>query len=331
MADPNRLRAAAERACARFDLDDHNVELVAVGENVTYRARRDESAYVLRLHRPGYHTLAELDSERLWLEALRTAGVSVPEPVCAPDGRYFIPVEVTPDDERFAGLTRWRDGAVVADLQQSTDVTAEVTDEFAQLGTLMAQMHTQAVAWDPPAHFTRQRLDADGLVGEAPFWGRFWEAEELSTSQADALEAARLVALDRLRRYGEPVDRFSVIHADLHLGNLLVDSAGALSVIDFDDAGYGWHQYDMAVALLHMQDAPDAASARSAFFEAYRTVRPISDDELTWVSFFETVRLMMLIGWKAQRPEVVWPAGRFDDVVDEALARVGDLDQPTIA
>jgi Ser/Thr protein kinase RdoA (MazF antagonist) len=325
MADADPYLSAAEQARAAFDIDDHDLELVVVGENVTYCARRDESAYVLRLHRPGYHSLEELDSERLWLAALADAGVRVPEPVCAADGRFFIPVGATPTDERFAGLTRWREGAVVADLQQSTDVTAPVADQFAQLGSLMAQMHTQAVAWDPPAGFVRQRLGADGLLGETPFWGRFWEADELTPSQADALGEARLVALDRLRRYGEPAERFSVIHADLHLGNLLVDSAGALSVIDFDDAGYGWHQYDMAVALLHMQEAPDAEIARAAFFEAYRAIRPISDDELTWVSFFETVRLMMLIGWKAQRPEVTWPAGRLDTVVDQALAGLAGL------
>ena len=212
------------------------------------------------------------------------------------------------------------------DLQRSTDIDTSVADQFAQLGTLMAQMHSQGVDWRPPPGFTRQRLDADGLVGDAPFWGRFWEADELTPAQATALREARVVALERLGRYGEPPDRFSVIHADLHLGNLLVDPSGTLSVIDFDDAGFGWHQYDMAVALLHVSDAPDAAAARSAFFEAYRATRSITDDELAWVPFFETVRLMALIGWKDQRPEVAWPAGRFNDLVEEALARIDDLE-----
>ena len=327
MADHDTYLAAAEAARAAFGIDDHELDLIVVGENVTYRAQRSDSAYVLRLHRPGYHTLAELDSERVWLAALADAGVSVPEPVGAPDGRYFIPVEVAPGDERFAGLTRWRDGEVVADLQRSTDVGSSMADQFAQLGTLMAQMHSQAVTWEPPSSFTRQRLDADGLVGEAPFWGRFWEADELTPAQAGALGAARMVALDRLHEYGEPADRFSVIHADLHLGNLLVDPTGTLSVIDFDDAGYGWHQYDMAVALLHIWDAPDTTEARAAFFEAYRASRAISDAELAWVPFFEMVRLMALIGWKAQRPEVSWPDGRFNELVEQALDRIGDLER----
>lgn len=322
-----RYRPAAIEALDAFDLADHELELVTVGENVTFRARRPgaDDSFVLRLHRPGYHSLEELDSERVWLAALDGAGISVPEPEAAPDGRFFVPVTVADGDVRFAGLTRWRDGEIMADLQYSTDVGSKVADQFAQLGDLMARMHDQASAWQPPAGFTRQRLDADGLLGEAPFWGRFWEADELTAAQAAALADARLVALEQLHAYGEPADRFSVIHADLHLGNLLVDATGALSVIDFDDAGFGWHQYDMAVALLHIWDAPDATAARAAFFDAYRATRPIGDDDLAWVPFFETVRLMALIGWKDQRPEVEWPKGRFNGLVEQALARVDDL------
>ena len=325
MTEVDPYLRAARAAAAAFGIGDHDLDLVVVGENVTYRAARHDSAYVLRLHRRGYHTLEELDAERLWLAALDDAGVSVPRPAPAADGRFFIPVEVTPGDERFAGLTHWRDGEVMADFHRSTDVETSVTGQFAQLGELMARMHDQAAAWEPPPGFTRQRLDADGLVGDAPFWGRFWEADGLSPSQATALTEARETAHARLVAYGEPAERFSVIHADLHLGNLLVDGDGQLSVIDFDDAGFGWHQYDMAVALLHVWDAPDADEARAAFFGAYRALRPISDADLAWVPFFETVRLMALIGWKDQRPEVVWPAERFTGLVEQALARVDDL------
>ena len=43
---------------------------------------------------------------------------------------------------------------------------------------------------------------------------------------------------------------YSVIHADMHPGNIVVDG-DRLTVIDFDDAGFGWHQYDIATALTH--------------------------------------------------------------------------------
>lgn len=321
MADSADWLSAAHAARMAFGLEHHDLELVTVGENVTYRAARaGADSFVLRLHRPGYHSLEELDSERIWLAALSRAGISVPEPAAAPDGRFFVPVTVAEGDVRFAGLTRWRDGEVMADLQSTLDVPPSIREPFAQLGELMGHMHGQAAGWEAPAGFVRQRLDADGLLGDDPFWGRFWEVDELTDDQKQHLSRARELARIRLLEYGEPAETFSVIHADLHLGNLLVDAAGRLSVIDFDDAGYGWHQYDMAVALLHVRGTPDADAAEEAFVEAYRRVRPLAHDDLAWIPFFEAVRLMALVGWKGQRPEVQWSAGRFEGLVEAALA-----------
>ena len=51
---------------------------------------RDGVAYVLRLHRPWYHTLDELISERAWIRALDEAGIAVPAPLRTRDGREYV-------------------------------------------------------------------------------------------------------------------------------------------------------------------------------------------------------------------------------------------------
>ncbi len=302
--------AAALIALAEFGVDGTELTLVSVAENVTYRvdiADTSES-YVLRLHRPGYHSLAELDSERVWLQALRDADVAVPEPRPALDGRYYVPVEVPAlDERRFVGLSPWIEGEVVADIE-----TSHVEQSFEQLGSLMAAMHNQAAAWNPPAAFRRHRLDIDGLLGENPFWGRFWEHPALSEPERRLLITRRDDLRAALERYGTDRATFSMIHADLHFDNLVVDR-GHLSVIDFDDAGFGWHQYDIAVAMFGSRDSPQFDVWERAFVDAYRSVRPLADDDLALVPMFELVRGMALIGWKGQRPEVRWPDGRFDE------------------
>jgi len=54
---------AAEAALKSFPIDAQDLTLVSLAENVTFKVTdRDGSAYVLRLHRPGYHTLDELVS-----------------------------------------------------------------------------------------------------------------------------------------------------------------------------------------------------------------------------------------------------------------------------
>ncbi len=69
---------------------------------------------------------------------------------------------------------------------------------YRALGGEIARLHDVCDAWTPPADFTRPAWDADGLVGPAPLWGRFWENPLLSPVGRDLLSAARDMARDRL-------------------------------------------------------------------------------------------------------------------------------------
>ena len=42
MADHDTYLAAAEATRAAFGIDDHELDLIVVGENVTYRAKRSD-------------------------------------------------------------------------------------------------------------------------------------------------------------------------------------------------------------------------------------------------------------------------------------------------
>ncbi len=104
-------------------------------------------------------------------------------------------------------------------------------------------------------------------------------------------------------RYGKPSRTFSLIHADLHPRNVLIDGAHA-AVIDFDDAGFGWHQYDLAVALVTYQDRPDFRLFRDACITGYRSLRAISDADLAMLPMFLLIRDLAQVGWFHQRPEL---------------------------
>ena len=177
---------AAQAALKFFPIAGGDLSLVSLSENVTVTVtdRRDGQAYVLRLHRPGYHTLEELDSERVWIRALADAGVDVPAAVSARDGRYYVPVTIAATGERrLAGLARWTEGRLLSDVLAETADEKVVEDYFAQLGGITASMHDQASAWRPPPGFTRHALDSDGLMGATPHWGPFWEHRSLSPTE----------------------------------------------------------------------------------------------------------------------------------------------------
>jgi Ser/Thr protein kinase RdoA (MazF antagonist) len=297
---------AALQALEAFGVAAAELRFVHLSENVTFRVTdtRDGSPLVLRLHRPWYHDIAELRSERLWTRALVRAGVAAPDPLLTLDGEDFAQVAVPATGERrWAGLARWVDGELLADVvARETDPTVQAR-HFARLGAIIATMHDQATDWTLPPGFKRHALDADGLMGEAPFWGPFWDHTIFSPAERDLMLATRDTLHDALMRYGKPARTFSLIHADLHPYNVVVDGTHA-AVIDFDDTGFGWHQYDLAVALVSYQDHPEFPAFRDACIEGYRSVRAIAEQDLALLPMFLLVRDMVQIGWYHQRPEL---------------------------
>ena len=79
---------------------------------------------------------------------------------------------------------------------------------------------------------------------------------------------------------GEGAGEFGLIHADLHLGNVLF-WRGEVRVIDFDDCGFGYWLYDIAVALWELRYRTDYEDFRSALIEGYTQHRPLPPGGLT--------------------------------------------------
>ena len=300
---------AAQRALDHFPIKPADLSLVARAENITFKVTDDGGdLYTLRLHRPAYHTLDELQSERLWTRALLQAGISVPEPITTRDGREYAGVEVPLlDQHRYVSLSRWVPGELLMGLMREDTPRERLEMHFQRLGALIAMMNNQAAHWQPPAEFRRHALDADGLMGAQPFWGRFWERGDLSAGEKALLLQTRTRLHEVLTRYGKDASRYSVIHADLHPGNVLVNG-NTLAAIDFDDTAWGWHLYDLAAALNQCQELAAFDAIYGACVAGYRSVRAVPEEDLALLPLFLLVRGMAEIGWFADRPENATPA-----------------------
>lgn len=101
----------------------------------------------------------------------------------------------------------------------------------------------------------------------------------------------------RLARYGTGPDRYGLIHADLRLANLLVDDATGISVIDFDDCGFGWYLYDLGAALSFIEHHPDVPLMVDSWLRGYRSVLdlPKEDEDEVWT--FILFRRLLLVAW----------------------------------
>jgi Ser/Thr protein kinase RdoA (MazF antagonist) len=282
------MQALADLAVRSWPLNVRTVTLAAHRENAVYRVEADEGAFALRLHRPGYRLAEELTSELQMMAMLEQEGIAVPRPLKARDGAFLNLV----NDTQVSVLS-WLQGRplgltghpLVLDHRQGT---------FFRLGAALADMHAAFDGWQRPPGFTRPRWDADGLMGDNPTWGRFWENPLLTQEQVQLFLAVR----DRLRRILNDGDfDHGLIHADLVSENILVDGVQPV-LIDFDDSGFGFRLQDLATALVKHQDEHDYAELRAALLSGYRKRADITGEDVT---LFLLIRHLSYVGWIAPR------------------------------
>lgn len=303
MDDPNIILDEVKPSLHHWNVYPKDIELASHSENIVYKVTaEDEQQYALRVHRPGYHTLPELISEQIWTTALADFGINVPRSYITESGNYYVAVHCG-GSIRQIGLIEWKEGNPLASELPDIQEAGFPLSAAADIGVICATLHNQATNWPVPPDFCRHSLNLEGFVGEKPFWGRFWEAPCLTKAEQKTINQLRHMVKERLGAYGQPANTYSIIHADLHANNLFMTSAG-LMVIDFDDAGFGWHQYDLAVALYSYCDRADYESIYSACIDGYLKHRLMSDGDLAMIPLFMLIRSLASIGWASARPEL---------------------------
>ena len=295
---------AARVALQHFPLEVATLTPVSVSENITFRVTDVQgSDYALRLHRPGYNSLHELESERQWCASLAGTGLPLQRPLRSREGVHFVAVEIPSRAERrYAGMTSWLPGVLLGQHLETVRAGRARAELFRAMGRLAATIHNRSEAWTPPPGFVRPRLDMGGLVGARPRWGRFWEHRALDKDQQALLVETRQHLRALLKAYGTPSRVFGLIHADLHPGNIVI-AGDRMGLIDFDDCAFGWHLYDLASALIEYSEEEDFAGLRWALLDGYRERRVLSADDERLLPTFLLLRGMALIGWYHQRPE----------------------------
>jgi Ser/Thr protein kinase RdoA (MazF antagonist) len=283
----------AAAALPRFGLSPEAMaELCNVSENHTYRVDDPESGrrYALRVHRPGYRTARQIESELQWQDALRADGaVDTCVPVRAPDGERVVSVSAN-GLERNVVLFDWLPGS------EPDPEGDEVIAGFRLLGAVSARMHAHARAWTRPGAFDRPAWDYDHTLGREGHWGAWQDGLGIGPEERGLLARLDAAIAGRLAAYGRGPERFGLVHADIRLANLLVDG-GHVRVIDFDDCGYAWFMYDFATTVSFMEDHPRVPELRDAWLEGYRSVAPLAAADEAELETFVMLRRLLLVAW----------------------------------
>lgn len=270
---------------------DAPLTLLNVSENATFAVDDPAtgSRSVLRVHRPGYHTFAAIESELDWIAALRADDVvSTPPVLPATDGARVVAV-IAGGERRHVVRFAWVAGEEPAG--------ERLTGDFRQLGEVTARLHQHARSWAPPRGFTRLRWDHATSIGPRGHWGRWQDGVGVGPAEAELLGRLDLVLQERLADFGTGPDRFGLVHADLRLANLLVGGAGEVNVIDFDDCGFGWYLYDLGSSLSFIEDDPRVPELIDAWVAGYTRVVPLSAQERAELATFVLLRRLLLVAW----------------------------------
>ena len=298
-----RLEAAGRAALTRWKITDASLHLIKYRENAVFRVDSNGARRALRLHRYGYHSDPELLSELQWMQALGNSGITVPTIVPAASGDLFVTQSGAglPGDIQV-DLFEWIEGEQLGSVEEGIANDASVLATYRTVGELAAQVHNQAVSWQLPPGFVRHAWDAEGLAGEQPFWGRFWEIAAATSEQRDLLLRGRDAVFAGLSQLAKSPGTYSMIHADFTPENIMIDG-DQLRLIDFDDAGFGWHLFELVTSLYFIQGEPYFDRAQEALIEGYRAHRKLTDQQLELTPLFFLARGLTYIGWVHTRHE----------------------------
>ncbi|MFC3084625.1 phosphotransferase enzyme family protein [Tabrizicola soli] len=261
------------------------IRLIRDRENHVFEMAVPEGRAALRLHRAGYQSPAAIRSELWWCAELARAGLPVPAALPAGGGALLVPLS----DGRHASAIAWMGGEALGEAAKPfTRPLPQVLDLYHALGALLVRVHRVTDGLVLPEGFTRPRWDLEGLVGEDPHWGRFWEHPVATPDQRVLLIRARDALRERLS--GD----IGLIHADVLRENVLVNDR-SVSLIDFDDSGYGFRLHDLGTALVQTVQHPEHPQLRDALMAGYGTT------DSAMVEAFVLARTLASVGWTMPR------------------------------
>ena len=141
-------------------------------------------------------------------------------------------------------------------------------EQLFKLGQNMALLHSQT------AEFKREDFSEFPFVNSVLMDMQ----DNLSNSSYinndfEFLDLIKKAKLDSTRVFRElaEIETLQLIHADLHMGNV-IDQNGELHIIDFDDAGFGHPSQDLSISIFYLRDAKDR---EKRFLDGYKSMRKI--------------------------------------------------------
>lgn len=306
MPEPQRLAAfeqIARSALPSWGLQGASLRLIACRENAVFEVMHGaQQRAALRVHRYGYHTPASLQSEFVWMEALRSQGVIMARNLPTLQGEALVEVttEAAPVPH-LCDLLEWIDGQPLGRADNPTTLGGGgMFERYRIVGRVAGQIHRHSMQWAEPEGFERPHWDREGCLGEHALWGPWAALASLTDADRDKISRAVARVDQALQTLGTSRAVYGMVHADFVPDNL-IDSHGQVAVLDLDDAGYGWYLWELVTAVFWYLGTSHYTPALDGYLAGYRSVLPIDEAHLKLIPCFLLMRALVYMGWMETR------------------------------
>lgn len=289
-----RLRKLADAALDQFGFNQYRLTFLQHLVNTTFRLDCDQGRYLVRIHRA--KTRTAVASELRWLKALAddtTLSVQIPQRTL--DGEMIVVAGQSEVPECYpVSVLSWLKGRILTQDQR-------LPHHFVRLGQLVAKLHHHVQHWSPAFELDRPCYDSTSVLRTDNVFGE----EAVTYKQLPEDVQGNLQRLNEQlheveQRFGQGPDQFGLIHSDLSFGNVLFTADAALP-IDFDDCGFGYFLYDIAVILAGPWERLGFQQRCDALLQGYREICELPDEHLTLIPTFMAMRAASLGQWDRVR------------------------------
>lgn len=276
------------------------------GLNHTYLLEtKGAQKYIFRIYRVNWRTLEDIHCELEALLMMSKNGASVSTPIADTLGD-FVQVFNAPEGKRYGVLFTYAPGKPKFDDESQAILYGKHAARVHHASHLFQSKHKR-FALDLEYLITLPVASINSYLQKRPE-----NVAYLKSLSNKLLSKLELLPLEKLEK--------GYCHGDFTFSNAHITDEGELTFIDFDFSGFGWRAYDLAVYKLALY-FDDKTTFWPFFLEAYQSVRPLSELDISAIPLFVMVRQMWAIGLHTSIAHQ-WGEGYLEGFVNKELERL---------
>ena len=294
---------------------EYAISLLKYSENYTFLIELENEKRILRVNRPNYHTLEELNSEVVWMDMLSAeTDLILPEIIVGKNNELIKSFQSENSGiTYYCSLFSFMSGTIVKNINK-----AELLKKMAGIGEITSKLHSYVI--NNNVNLKRFEWNYETLFGDGARWGDWREFKGLTLDNFSTIKKCLFISKNRLESFGKGTRKYGLIHSDLHLSNIITDG-NILKVIDFDDCGYSWYLYDLGCSLVEYSDGLEELI--QAWIVGYEKIKTLTIEEKAELPTFILMRRIVRLAWLSSHSD----SDTAKSVDDNYLAKTIELCQ----